>query len=82
MTIVTDSKKPKGKAQTAALSGGATAGSKNSSSSSAGGGRSLNGGLNVLEGGSYRAHVQNKSTSQWFELQDLHVMETMPQLIG
>jgi hypothetical protein len=36
----------------------------------------------VLEAGSYRIHVQNKATSQWFELQDLHVMETMPQLIG
>jgi hypothetical protein len=25
---------------------------------------------------------QNKATGQWFELQDLHVTETMPQLIG
>jgi hypothetical protein len=25
---------------------------------------------------------QNKATEQWFELQDLHVSETMPQLIG
>mmetsp|Transcript_28280 Transcript_28280/g.27113 ORF Transcript_28280/g.27113 Transcript_28280/m.27113 type:complete len:627 (+) Transcript_28280:162-2042(+) len=33
-------------------------------------------------GGSYRCHTQNKATGQWFELQDLHVTETMPQLIG
>jgi U4/U6.U5 tri-snRNP-associated protein 2 len=32
--------------------------------------------------GSYRCHTQNKATGQWFELQDLHVTETVPQLIG
>ena len=37
---------------------------------------------NVLTQGSYRCHVQNKATGQWFEMQDLHVTETMPQLIG
>lgn len=37
---------------------------------------------NVLTQGSYRCHLQNKATGQWFELQDLHVTETMPQLIG
>lgn len=37
---------------------------------------------NVLQNGIYRIHVQNKATSQWFEIQDLHVMETMPQMIG
>lgn len=37
---------------------------------------------NVLTQGSYRCHVQHKSTGQWFEMQDLHVSETMPQLIG
>ena len=36
----------------------------------------------VLDNGCYRAHTQNKATGQWFELQDLHVSETMPQLIG
>ncbi|CAE7363473.1 Usp39, partial [Symbiodinium microadriaticum] len=70
MTIVTDSKKPKSKAQLQQTSGHAA------------GKSAVNGGLNVLEGGSYRVHIQNKATSQWFELQDLHVMETMPQMIG
>jgi len=36
----------------------------------------------VLDNGCYRIHLQNKVTEQWFELQDLHVSETMPQLIG
>ena len=25
---------------------------------------------------------QHKATEQWYEIQDLHVQETMPQLIG
>jgi U4/U6.U5 tri-snRNP-associated protein 2 len=33
-------------------------------------------------GGSFRVHTQNKATGQWFELQDLHVAETLPQQIG
>ena len=33
-----------------------------------------------LDGVGFRHHTQ--ATSQWFELQDLHVSETMPQLIG
>lgn len=37
---------------------------------------------NSASAGSYRCHVQSKSTGQWFEIQDLHVKETMPQLIG
>ena len=37
---------------------------------------------NPLEEGSYRCHVQQKSTGQWYEIQDLNVRETMPQLIG
>jgi len=36
----------------------------------------------ALENGCYRIHLLNKTTGQWFELQDLHVSETMPQLIG
>jgi U4/U6.U5 tri-snRNP-associated protein 2 len=36
----------------------------------------------VLEGGSYRVHTLNKGANQWYELQDLHVTETMPQLIS
>ena len=35
-----------------------------------------------LEEGSYRCHVQHKASGQWYEMQDLHVQETMPQLIG
>jgi U4/U6.U5 tri-snRNP-associated protein 2 len=35
-----------------------------------------------LEGGTYRVHVQNRASEQWYEIQDLHVQETMPQLIG
>ena len=36
----------------------------------------------VLNEGAYKVHLQHKATGQWFELQDLHVSETMPQLIG
>ena len=35
-----------------------------------------------LEEGSYRCHIQHKASRQWYETQDLHVQETMPQLIG
>jgi U4/U6.U5 tri-snRNP-associated protein 2 len=35
-----------------------------------------------LQEGSYKCHVQHKASNQWYELQDLHVTETMPQLIG
>jgi len=35
-----------------------------------------------LEDGSYRCHVKDGASKQWYEMQDLHVMETMPQLIG
>ena len=35
-----------------------------------------------LQEGSYKCHVQHKGTNQWYEIQDLHVQETMPQLIG
>ena len=38
--------------------------------------------MSPLEAGSYRVHVQNKGTEQWYEIQDLHVQETMPQLVG
>ena len=33
-----------------------------------------------LQEGSYKCHVQHRS--QWYEMQDLHVQEAMPQLIG
>jgi hypothetical protein len=35
-----------------------------------------------LQEGSYKCHVQHKASNQWYEMQDLHVQETMPQLIG
>ncbi|RHZ21986.1 hypothetical protein DYB28_003291, partial [Aphanomyces astaci] len=38
--------------------------------------------MDPLADGTYRVHVQNRSTDQWYEVQDLHVQETMPQLIG
>eukprot|EP01041_Mallomonas_annulata_P002701 gene2701-5318_t len=34
--------------------------------------------LNVIAQGHYKVHSRNK----WFEVQDLHVTETMPQLIA
>ncbi len=40
------------------------------------------GSSNVLSSGAFKVHLFNKATSQWFELQDLHVAETMPQLVG
>ena len=38
--------------------------------------------MSPLEAGSYRVHIQNRATAQWYEIQDLHVQETMPQLVG
>ena len=35
-----------------------------------------------LHFGTYRVHVQHPASEQWYEIQDLHVTETMPQLIG
>ena len=35
-----------------------------------------------LKEGSYRVHVRNKGIDQWYEIQDLHVEETLPQLIA
>lgn len=37
---------------------------------------------NVLSQGAYKVHIHNSATGQWFEVQDLHVAETMPQLVG
>nr|CCA15538.1 U4/U6.U5 trisnRNPassociated protein putative [Albugo laibachii Nc14] len=45
-------------------------------------GKTTNLNTNPLTEGSYRVHVQNKATEQWYEIQDLHVQETLPQLIG
>eukprot|EP01034_Spumella_vulgaris_P031445 gene31445-38837_t len=36
---------------------------------------------NVLNMGSFKVHLHNRATDQWFEIQDLHVAETMPQLV-
>ena len=38
--------------------------------------------IDPLQEGSYKCHVQHKSTRQWYLMQDLHVEETMAQLIG
>jgi len=38
--------------------------------------------VDPLQAGSYKAHVQHVGTRQWYELQDLHVQEIMPQQIG
>jgi len=38
--------------------------------------------MSPLDAGSYRVHVKNKATDQWYEIQDLHVQETMPQLVA
>lgn len=35
-----------------------------------------------LQEGSYKCHLQHKASNQWYEIQDLHVQETMAQLIG
>jgi U4/U6.U5 tri-snRNP-associated protein 2 len=35
-----------------------------------------------LQEGSYKCHIQNRGTQQWYEIQDLHVQEVMPQQIG
>jgi U4/U6.U5 tri-snRNP-associated protein 2 len=37
---------------------------------------------NPLEEGTYRCHVRDKASGTWYDLQDLHVKEIMPQLIG
>lgn len=31
--------------------------------------------------GTFRAHIFHKSNSQWYEMQDLHVTEILPQMI-
>ncbi|KAH8056643.1 alpha-tubulin binding protein [Aureococcus anophagefferens] len=35
-----------------------------------------------LQHGTYRVHVRQATSDQWYEIQDVHVSETMPQLIG
>ena len=35
-----------------------------------------------LASGRYRVHVQHSAAGQWYEIQDLHVSETLPQMIG
>jgi U4/U6.U5 tri-snRNP-associated protein 2 len=32
--------------------------------------------------GSYKCHVKNRGTQQWYEIQDFHVQEVLPQQIG
>lgn len=31
--------------------------------------------------GTYRVHLLHKATNQWYEMQDLHVTEILPQMI-
>ena len=31
--------------------------------------------------GNYRAHVWNRATKTWYDMQDLHVEETLPELV-
>jgi U4/U6.U5 tri-snRNP-associated protein 2 len=38
--------------------------------------------VDPLQVGTYKCHVQHGAARQWYEMQDLHVQETMPQLIG
>jgi U4/U6.U5 tri-snRNP-associated protein 2 len=38
--------------------------------------------IDPLQVGSYKCHVQHRGTKQWYEIQDLHVTEVMPQQIG
>jgi U4/U6.U5 tri-snRNP-associated protein 2 len=38
--------------------------------------------IDPLQVGSYKCHVQHRGTQQWYEIQDLHVQEIMPQQIG
>ena len=35
-----------------------------------------------VAGGSYRAHVQRKAEGAWYEVQDLHVTEILPQVVA
>lgn len=37
---------------------------------------------NSIQSGMFRVHLQHRATSQWYELKDLHVVETIPQLVG
>lgn len=38
--------------------------------------------VDPLQEGIYKCHVQHRGTKQWYEIQDLHVTEVMPQQIG
>lgn len=86
----------KGKS-TKSVAGSGSAGAVGASSSNGSGGADSTGGGShgtytststvttnnrVLNEGVYRVHLQHKSSGQWFEIQDLHVTEVTPQLIG
>lgn len=34
------------------------------------------------KGGFYKVHVKNKALNQWFEIQDLHISQVVPQLVS
>lgn len=38
--------------------------------------------VDPLQEGAYKCHIQHQATRQWYEMQDLHVQEIMPQQIG
>ena len=38
--------------------------------------------VDPLQEGTYRCNVKHKGTQKWYEIQDIDVRETMPQLIG
>ena len=38
--------------------------------------------IDPLQEGSYKCHVQHRGTKQWYEIQDFHVQEVMPQQIS
>ena len=35
-----------------------------------------------VEGGFFHSHIWSRSNQQWYDVQDLHVKETMPQLVA
>lgn len=70
-------KKPLSQFATNAMMAGVTA-----TGAIAGGGAAPVAADDVVHKGSYKIHVPLKSNGQWYEIQDLHVQETSPQLIG
>ena len=53
-----------------------------STSGHSGVGTGSSGVTEALDAGSYRTHMANTATGQWYEARDLKVVETLPQLIS